>query len=246
MISAAFKLLIASDTLCAQRHAAAMADWDSFKEVVVPSSDSETEIWGVGVPTPKADESDESDDPPAEADSCRLMEDAAAAGPAAPASGSLEETLGDVLAPLLDQPCLVPTLSDQLDAVGHSSGSAAPGSQRQLKRNDSTASSCRMRKRWRSLAQTEFEKSLDWSQKLQEKMRADQKWADQLLRVLKHELDQRKARGGLSRAMVFESLCTATGACIYNWQAGHKLLSLTHCNVMFRVFLFVMCSRVNV
>ena len=147
-------------------------------------------------------------------------------GPAAPVSGSLEQRLGDVLGD---------------DIAGDHSGSAAPGSGRQLKRNESTASSSRMQKRWRSLAETEFGKWMDWSQTLQEMMRVDQQWADQLLRAITHQLDQRKARGGLSRAMVFESLCTATGACIYNWQAGHKLLSLTRCDVMFRVFLFVIC-----
>ena len=147
-------------------------------------------------------------------------------GPAAPASGSLEQRLGDVLGD---------------DIAGDHSGSAAPGSGRQLKRNESTASSSHMQKRWRSLAETEFGKSLHWSQLLQEKMRVDQQWADQLLKALTHQLDQRKARGGFSRAMVFESFCTATGAYIYNWQAGHKLLSLTRCDVMFRVFLFVIC-----
>ena len=53
-------------------------------------------------------------------------------GPAAPASGSLEQRLGDVLGD---------------DIAGDHSGSAAPGSGRQLKRNESTASSSRMQKR---------------------------------------------------------------------------------------------------
>ena len=123
-------------------------------------------------------------------------------GPAAPASGSLEQRLGDVLGD---------------DIAGDHSGSAVPGSGRQLKRNESTVSSSRMQKRWRSLAATEFGKSMDWSQTLQEMMRVGgQQWVDQLLRALEDQLDQQKARGGLSRAMVFKSLCTATGACIYN------------------------------